>query len=63
MAIQFANRFVTNLSAVEMKLTEMQEDLCLKNSVNATLQLTCGDSFQKANTQNWKDQCTTHFCV
>jgi len=52
MAIQFANRFVTNLSAVEMKLTEMQEDLCLKNSVNATLQLTCGDSFQKANTQN-----------
>jgi len=30
----------------------MQEDLALKISVNATLQLRSGDRFQKANTKN-----------
>jgi len=37
--------FVTNLSGVEMKLTEMQEDMALKILVNATLQLSSGDKF------------------
>jgi len=38
--------------ALKMKLAEMQEDLALKISVNATLQLRSGDRFQKANTKN-----------
>jgi len=36
-----------------MKLTEMQ-DLALKISVNAIVQLSSGDRFQKVNTQNLK---------
>ena len=43
--------FVTNLSALDMKLIDMQEDQC-KNSVSATLQLPSGDRFQKVNTHN-----------
>jgi len=55
--------FVTNLSAEEMKPTEMQEDMALKIPVSATLQLSSGDRFQKVNTQSLKDHCTTHFRI
>jgi len=60
MTVQFANHLSQNLSNAEMKLTEMQEDLALKNFSQCTLQLSSGDRFQ---TRNLKDQCMTHFCV
>ena len=56
-------KLVTNLSAVEIKLTKMQRNLHKKTLVNATLHLIFGDRFQKVNTQNLKHQCITHFCV
>jgi len=34
-----------------------------KTFVNATLHLISGDRLRKANTQNFKYQCITHFCV
>jgi len=42
------------LSAVDTKLTELQENLGQKEKtlVNATLDLIFGDRFQKVNTQN-----------
>ena len=57
MGIQFANGFVTNLSAVETKLTGSK-----KTAPNATLQLISGQRFQKT-THNLKDLCTTYFCI
>ena len=40
----------------------MQKNLSPKKTlVNATLQLISGNRFQNVNTQNIKDQCTTHF--
>jgi len=43
------------VSAVEIKLTKMQENLAQKKTlVNATLQLISGDRFKKVNTQNLK---------
>jgi len=50
------------LSAVEIQLTEMQENLAQKTLVNATLHLIFGDMFQKANTQNLKYQCISFLC-
>jgi len=51
------------MSAVEIKLTKMQENLGQKTLVNATLHLIFGARFQKVNTQNLKYQCTNRFCV
>jgi len=50
----------TNVTAVELKLTEMQENLALKIFVqcNSTLNFR-----QQVNAQILKDQCTTHFCL
>jgi len=56
MAVQFANHLPQ--TCLRMKLTEMHEDVALNISVNATLQLSSGNRFQK-----FKDQCTTHFCI
>jgi len=63
MDVQFAKRLSQSfLCALEMKRTEMQEDLAQKILVNATLELISGDRFQKVNNQNLKDQGTIHFC-
>jgi len=53
MAVQFGNHLSQTCLAVEMKLTKMQ-DLALKNSVNATQQLSSGDKFQQVNIQKPK---------
>ena len=50
-------QFVTNLPAVETKLTGSKETL-----INAALQLISGHRFPE-NTQNLKDRCATHFCI
>jgi len=51
-------------STVEIKLTEMQENLAQKKTlVNATLHLISGDRFKEENAQNLKYQCITDFCV
>jgi len=50
------------MSAVEIKLTEVQENLTKKNTlVNATQHLISDDRFKEVNTQNLKHQCITHF--
>jgi len=52
------------VTAAEIKLAEMQKNTgSQKTLVNATLQLISGNWFQSVNTQNIKDQSTTHFCV
>ena len=52
--------FDTNVTAVEIKLTEIQENLALKIFIqcHSTLHF-----WQQVNTKSLKDQCTTHFCV
>ena len=55
--------FVINMSAVEMELTDLQEDMVLKNfsQCNSIIEF-CGQVSEKIfGTQ--KDQCTTHFCI
>ena len=50
----------TNVSAVEIKLSEMQKNLTQKNFIQCHSTL---NFWQQVNTQNLKDQRTTHFCV
>jgi len=45
--------FVTNLSAVKIKLTEVQENLAQKTLVSATLHLIFGESFRKYIPRIW----------
>jgi len=48
------------VTALEIKLTEMQENLALKIFIqcNSTLNF-----WQQVNAKKLKDQCTTLFCV
>jgi len=48
------------VTAVKIKLTEMQENRALKNFIQCHFML---NFWQQVNTQNIKDQCTTHFRV
>jgi len=61
MAVPSLTPFVTNLSAVEMKLAEMQEDLALKNSRKSHSAL---DFWRQVpESKHLEDQCTNHFCI